>query len=152
MNPPPLLPRESALTTYGYCGLLLLPILTAWIFALIFLSPKVGVIWTQAGLDGKRPDFLMQISEHVFHSGRFVAGGVVLLLVGLELRSQLWRTRLRKPIAYGFVALSLCGILVGYASITVAALLAVPIHIETAKQLSTEVEPGAPGSAPSSRP
>jgi hypothetical protein len=106
-----------------------LPGLAAWLFSSVFILPTVMEVWKKAGLDGKKPQWLMDGAE-VLSANGFIDNGklillvVVLFFVIMESAVRGW-SRYRRwtilVIAYAFNILILVEMLITSTSAVLAA-------------------------------
>src|SRR5690242_3666303 len=89
-TPPPLPAPNSAFRTYLRAVAVLLPTIFCWLFAMLFLVPKLEQIWQLAGLTDSKVQWLMDASDGLKQHLNFIVGGVVLVLLLLEFRWPAW--------------------------------------------------------------
>jgi len=125
---PPLL--ESARVTYLKAIGTILPALCIWIFANIFLLPKLQWLWERTNLTGSKAQWLMDVSYFLSNNIRVVFGFVALLLVVLELRVRAW-PKYRRTVVSVLVVVIHTVVLLALASIATLVLLAAPLLTKT---------------------
>ncbi|HYF34552.1 MAG TPA: hypothetical protein VD994_04620 [Prosthecobacter sp.] len=135
-------PSDQAWKTYLGAATVVLPALFFWVFATIILLPRISQVWKDAGLEGSRPQWLMDLSwAFVLHFNVIVLALAAVLLL-LELRYRKW-PQYRRMVIGAATFLVNTAVLLGLTVICVSALLAVP-HLARIK--NGEVAP--PTSAP----
>lgn len=155
MNPPPLDSinkvasklsdhgPERAWVTYFYAALFLLPSTVFCIFSSIVHWPRISKLWEGAGLAESKAQWLIHflqfsysmvyaISNHFY----IILAIVTLALVILELRINLWRGTLRKPVLMFLSAVVVCFVLLLLTAATTTASLVAPIFAVKAAEAS----------------
>jgi hypothetical protein len=124
--PPPLLYPNSALRTYLRAGALLIPTISFWLFAMIFLVPKLEQIWQLAGLDGSKAQWLMDVSYELNQHFYFIFAGVIVVLLLFELHWVAW-PRYRQTVVACATLFLHTAVLLGITTIAVAVCIAAPL-------------------------
>lgn len=128
-SPPPLQDSNAAFRTYLRAVALLIPTTLVWLFATLFLVPKVEQIWHLAGLTGSKVQWLMDASTILKESFNFVVAGAVLIVLLLEFRWPAW-PRYRRAVVGCFTLFCHTAVLVGITTIAVTVCLAAPLLVK----------------------
>jgi ABC-type proline/glycine betaine transport system permease subunit len=123
-QPPPLHQRQKAVITYLAAVLLTVPTLALFSFSIIVHLPKLEQIWTEAGLDASRVQWLLDTCRFLPNNFYFICAALVLLLVLIEVKLKGWG-RWRKRVLLGAVFMFQLLVMLELAFVTTASLLAV---------------------------
>ena len=113
---------ETRSKTYFTAAVFLLPALSLWIVAQLFLQPKLELLWSHAGAAFSHAQWVMDTSRVVMHSGGLAFAAVAVVLILLELRFSIYR----RLVVGAVVFLLNSAVLVGLTAMCLSLLLAVP--------------------------
>lgn len=127
---PPPLPRagkdHDAWRFYLRAAAFLAPTVLIWSFGSTFLLPKVRLLWSAAGLNAFKAQWLMESIDALFLCASFALGSVILAVVFLEFCWDAW-PRYRR-VALDCIALFFhTAALTGITFVALAACLAGPM-------------------------
>ena len=139
-TPPKLPSSERGLTVYFQAVATIAPTLFIWVFANVFLVPKLHYIWELVGLTHSKAQWFMDESFFLMHHIQVIFGAVVLVIVILELRYRAW-PRYRRAVITTLTVLIHTTVLIGITAIACATLFAAPLL--TRKQSTSTPTPPA---------
>jgi len=131
---------ERGLTVYFQAVATIVPTLFIWVFANVFLVPKLQYIWELVGLTHSKAQWFMDESFFLMHHIQVIFGAVVLVIVILELRYRAW-PRYRRAVITTLTVLIHTTVLIGITAIACATLFAAPLL--TRKQSTSTPTPPA---------
>lgn len=112
--------------TYLRAGVMLSPSIFFWLFASVFLVPKLEQIWLEAGLSGSRVQWLMDASNFPRQYFYYIVPGGVLALLLVESYWTAW-PRYRRVVVACVTLFFHTAVLIGITTIATSALVAAPL-------------------------
>ena len=108
--------------------LLLMPALVTWVFAGLFLQPKLELIWRESSLNKSNAQWLISLSTILQGSFLPIVICAVLFFILLDLYTSSWK-RFRQSVIFSSAVILNAAVLVWCLTIATAALMAAPnIH------------------------
>ena len=116
---------ESRWWFYLLAVAFLCPGLAVWEFAVIYLYPKVQVIWREGGAVGSEAQWLMNVADRLIEHGWLALLAIVVTLALVEVRATAGATYRRVVIGSAVVLLNSV-VLAGLATLCILTLFAAP--------------------------